>query len=144
MVVYKEQNCITHSSKIMVPEDLITHENPLSGSEITFGSLYFHREEKGRAVWVTLTRRLIPFIRNLSSSPNYLPNATPPNGITLGAEFQHMSFRGSILQQVIIIMQKQKSMLTYKVLLIPFRISYSVIFLEYFSEGFLPSSRKNI
>ena len=93
-------------SKIMVPEDSMSRENPLSGSETTFGSLCFHTGEKGRAVWVSLARRLIPFMRDLPSWPSYIPNAPPPNGITLGVEFQHMHFGEPILWQVIIIMQK--------------------------------------
>lgn len=48
--------------------------------------------EGKRALWGLLYKGLIPFIRALPSRPNHLPEAPPPNTITLGVRFQQKNF----------------------------------------------------
>ena len=51
-------------------------------------------KENQLAPWPFLIRALISFLRASSSWPNYLPNAPPPNTITLGLDFNTWILQG--------------------------------------------------
>lgn len=46
-----------------------------------------------QATLASLIKALIPFMRALPSRPNHLPEAPPPNTITLGATISTHEFR---------------------------------------------------
>ena len=64
--------------------ELMSGEDTLRGLQMLFFSLHLHMSEREIIFLVfPLIRALIPFVRAPPSWPNYLPNAPPPDTITL-------------------------------------------------------------
>ena len=87
----KQQKLISYrsggwKSTIRVPEDLVSGEVSLSGSERPIFSLYPHMIERVRelALWGPFHKGTNPIYEALPSWPKHLSRAPPPNIIPLG------------------------------------------------------------
>ena len=81
--------------KIKMLADLVYGEGLLPVSSMAVFWLCFPMAKAQREFCgAPSIRALIPFMR-VSPSPNHLPNALPPNTITLGIRFQHINSGGT-------------------------------------------------
>ena len=96
-VAHKQQKPISHSSGGWKSEIRVLvwsgsdESPPLGWRQLSSLCALTQQEEDWRALWVSVIRALILFLRAPPSWPTHLPKAPPTNFITWGARFQHMT-----------------------------------------------------